>query len=130
MELNIIKQGGKSVNEDDQVNCSKYNSDYTKAYNCNFCKKGFSNAQALGGHMNIHRRDRAKLRKTCSDDDLQSKSSDHVDIMVQELPLLVQSSSARNNTKMMMQGEGGIKSKNDSPGLDLELRLGRTPSSN
>ncbi|KAL5973444.1 hypothetical protein ACLOJK_030094 [Asimina triloba] len=31
-------------------------------YECTFCKKGFSNAQALGGHMNIHRRDRARLK--------------------------------------------------------------------
>ncbi|KAL7133859.1 hypothetical protein ABFS83_12G168400 [Erythranthe nasuta] len=39
-------------------------------YRCSFCKRGFSNAQALGGHMNIHRRDRAKLRsQLISDDD-------------------------------------------------------------
>ncbi|PHT34729.1 Transcriptional regulator SUPERMAN [Capsicum baccatum] len=34
-----------------------------KCYRCSFCKRGFSNAQALGGHMNIHRKDRAKLRE-------------------------------------------------------------------
>ncbi|XAR60651.1 hypothetical protein NMG60_11034109 [Bertholletia excelsa] len=33
-----------------------------RSYECNFCKRGFSNAQALGGHMNIHRRDKAKLK--------------------------------------------------------------------
>ncbi|XP_040381604.1 zinc finger protein STAMENLESS 1-like [Oryza brachyantha] len=27
-------------------------------YECTFCKRGFTNAQALGGHMNIHRKDR------------------------------------------------------------------------
>ncbi|KAK8946226.1 Transcriptional regulator TAC1 [Platanthera guangdongensis] len=31
-------------------------------YECVFCKRGFSTAQALGGHMNIHRRDRSKIR--------------------------------------------------------------------
>ncbi|KAL1342037.1 hypothetical protein HN51_028632 [Arachis hypogaea] len=31
-----------------------------KSYDCTFCRRGFTNAQALGGHMNIHRRDRAK----------------------------------------------------------------------
>ncbi|KAL7092568.1 hypothetical protein ACP275_12G171400 [Erythranthe tilingii] len=42
-------------------------------YRCSFCKRGFSNAQALGGHMNIHRRDRAKLRsQLISDDDDQN----------------------------------------------------------
>ncbi|PIN07595.1 hypothetical protein CDL12_19831 [Handroanthus impetiginosus] len=32
-------------------------------YRCTFCSRGFSNAQALGGHMNIHRKDRAKLKE-------------------------------------------------------------------
>ncbi|PKA58790.1 Transcriptional regulator TAC1 [Apostasia shenzhenica] len=31
-------------------------------YDCIFCKRGFSTAQALGGHMNIHRRERTKIR--------------------------------------------------------------------
>lgn len=35
-----------------------------RSYECTFCKRGFSNAQALGGHMNIHRRDKAKLKQT------------------------------------------------------------------
>ncbi|GLU02311.1 hypothetical protein SLE2022_195650 [Rubroshorea leprosula] len=35
----------------------------TRFYECTFCKRGFSNAQALGGHMNIHRRDKAKLKQ-------------------------------------------------------------------
>ncbi|XP_071721672.1 transcriptional regulator SUPERMAN-like [Rutidosis leptorrhynchoides] len=29
---------------------------------CNFCNKEYKSAQALGGHMNVHRRDRARLR--------------------------------------------------------------------
>ncbi|XP_020581087.1 transcriptional regulator SUPERMAN-like [Phalaenopsis equestris] len=31
-------------------------------YDCIFCKRGFTTAQALGGHMNIHRKDRARLQ--------------------------------------------------------------------
>ncbi|KAI4311312.1 hypothetical protein MLD38_036218 [Melastoma candidum] len=31
-----------------------------RSYGCMFCKRGFTNAQALGGHMNIHRKDRVK----------------------------------------------------------------------
>uniref|UniRef100_J3LIH6 C2H2-type domain-containing protein n=2 Tax=Oryza brachyantha TaxID=4533 RepID=J3LIH6_ORYBR len=27
-------------------------------YNCTFCRRGFPTAQALGGHMNVHRKDR------------------------------------------------------------------------
>ncbi|PON68840.1 Zinc finger transcription factor [Trema orientale] len=34
-----------------------------RSYECTFCKRGFSNAQALGGHMNIHRKDKAKLKQ-------------------------------------------------------------------
>ncbi|CAK9318718.1 unnamed protein product [Citrullus colocynthis] len=33
-----------------------------RPYECTFCKRGFTNAQALGGHMNIHRKDRAKAK--------------------------------------------------------------------
>ncbi|XAR68918.1 hypothetical protein NMG60_11000332 [Bertholletia excelsa] len=39
-----------------------------RSFTCTFCKRGFSNAQALGGHMNIHRRDRAKLKESCGED--------------------------------------------------------------
>ncbi|GFP99594.1 transcriptional regulator tac1 [Phtheirospermum japonicum] len=31
-----------------------------RSYECVFCKRGFNTAQALGGHMNIHRRDKVK----------------------------------------------------------------------
>ncbi|KAJ0967269.1 hypothetical protein J5N97_024186 [Dioscorea zingiberensis] len=34
-----------------------------RSYECMFCKRGFTTAQALGGHMNIHRKDRAKMRQ-------------------------------------------------------------------
>lgn len=33
-------------------------------FECTFCKRGFSSAQALGGHMNIHRKDRGRPRTT------------------------------------------------------------------
>ncbi|EPS65508.1 hypothetical protein M569_09274, partial [Genlisea aurea] len=33
-----------------------------RSYCCSFCKREFRSAQALGGHMNVHRRDRARLR--------------------------------------------------------------------
>ncbi|XP_010672344.1 transcriptional regulator SUPERMAN-like [Beta vulgaris subsp. vulgaris] len=34
-----------------------------RSYTCSFCKREFRSAQALGGHMNVHRRDRAQLRQ-------------------------------------------------------------------
>lgn len=35
-----------------------------RSYPCSFCKREFRSAQALGGHMNVHRRDRARLRQS------------------------------------------------------------------
>ncbi|CAM8922645.1 unnamed protein product [Rhodiola kirilowii] len=35
-----------------------------RMYVCSFCKREFRSAQALGGHMNVHRRDRARLRQS------------------------------------------------------------------
>ncbi|KAL1562122.1 transcriptional regulator SUPERMAN-like [Salvia divinorum] len=35
-----------------------------RSYVCSFCKREFQCAQALGGHMNVHRRDRARLRQS------------------------------------------------------------------
>ncbi|KAJ3683947.1 hypothetical protein LUZ61_013111 [Rhynchospora tenuis] len=34
-----------------------------RSYSCAFCHREFRSAQALGGHMNVHRRDRARLRQ-------------------------------------------------------------------
>ncbi|XWS31461.1 hypothetical protein CRYUN_Cryun23aG0078100 [Craigia yunnanensis] len=33
-----------------------------KYYTCSFCKRVFKSAQDLGGHMNVHRKDRARFR--------------------------------------------------------------------
>lgn len=46
------------------------NSSQVRSYTCCFCKRGFSNAQALGGHMNIHRRDRARLKLAADENSL------------------------------------------------------------
>ncbi|XP_010262486.1 PREDICTED: transcriptional regulator SUPERMAN-like [Nelumbo nucifera] len=35
-----------------------------RSYTCSFCKREFKSAQALGGHMNVHRRDRARMRQS------------------------------------------------------------------
>lgn len=32
-----------------------------RSYTCAFCRREFRSAQALGGHMNVHRRDRARM---------------------------------------------------------------------
>ncbi|XP_030533488.1 transcriptional regulator SUPERMAN-like [Rhodamnia argentea] len=37
-----------------------------RSYTCTFCRREFRSAQALGGHMNVHRRDRARLHQSHS----------------------------------------------------------------
>ncbi|KAL2336567.1 hypothetical protein Fmac_011013 [Flemingia macrophylla] len=37
-----------------------------RSYPCSFCRREFRSAQALGGHMNVHRRDRARLKQPYS----------------------------------------------------------------
>ncbi|KAF5477758.1 hypothetical protein F2P56_004374 [Juglans regia] len=34
-----------------------------RSYTCTFCRREFRSAQALGGHMNVHRRDRVRLNQ-------------------------------------------------------------------
>nr|XP_024376645.1 uncharacterized protein LOC112282799 [Physcomitrium patens] len=38
-----------------------------RTFNCNFCTRNFRTAQALGGHMNVHRRERAYSNELLSD---------------------------------------------------------------
>ncbi|KAK8562360.1 hypothetical protein V6N13_019623 [Hibiscus sabdariffa] len=47
----------------DKASSDEHGASPARSYDCTFCKRGFSNAQALGGHMNIHRRDKAKLKQ-------------------------------------------------------------------
>lgn len=74
------------------------------AYRCAFCKRGFSNAQALGGHMNIHRRDRAKLREFGRETDDNNTTSQDKPSSIEE----------KKNPSVKVE-------------LDLELRLGPEP---
>ncbi|OAY55614.1 zinc finger protein KNUCKLES [Manihot esculenta] len=45
-------------------------------YECTFCRRGFTNAQALGGHMNIHRRDRAKTKQVSASSSISGKTNE------------------------------------------------------
>ncbi|KAL6980584.1 hypothetical protein U1Q18_022225 [Sarracenia purpurea var. burkii] len=48
-----------------------------RSYSCSFCRREFRSAQALGGHMNVHRKDRARLKQslTPKNQDLPSPNS-------------------------------------------------------
>lgn len=63
IELNLNNSTNSSDDSQESSKSITPNQSKTRTYDCTFCKKGFSNAQALGGHMNIHRKDKAKLRQ-------------------------------------------------------------------
>ncbi|MED6195721.1 hypothetical protein PIB30_040657 [Stylosanthes scabra] len=50
----------EEVEVEDEEEAQDDHHETKKSYDCIFCRRGFTNAQALGGHMNIHRKDRAK----------------------------------------------------------------------
>ncbi|XP_019191729.1 PREDICTED: uncharacterized protein LOC109186258 [Ipomoea nil] len=54
-----LKQSSMEEDDDDKVPAWP-----PRSYSCSFCKREFRSAQALGGHMNVHRRDRAKLKRS------------------------------------------------------------------
>lgn len=59
-----------------------------RSYTCTFCKREFRSAQALGGHMNVHRRDRARLhhaQPNMMNSNMSSASSSTLLIPTQEL---------------------------------------------
>ncbi|KAK4273059.1 hypothetical protein QN277_021528 [Acacia crassicarpa] len=64
MEGNYVrrdqKHGEENVSLEEQYSWGS--SWPARNYSCSFCKREFRSAQALGGHMNVHRRDRARLR--------------------------------------------------------------------
>ncbi|XP_076917118.1 transcriptional regulator TAC1-like [Bidens hawaiensis] len=66
--MEISWHGNNSETSSDQETDSSLSPNSSKeglgrSYECTFCKRGFTNAQALGGHMNIHRKDKAKAKK-------------------------------------------------------------------
>ncbi|XP_039013765.1 transcriptional regulator TAC1-like [Hibiscus syriacus] len=75
METNHQLEDSKSSSQ--ETDRSEQRNDVTgtgtgRSYECVFCKRGFMTAQALGGHMNIHRKDRAKSNRPSSVDEIYS----------------------------------------------------------
>ncbi|XVF21626.1 hypothetical protein REPUB_Repub12eG0106600 [Reevesia pubescens] len=64
MESIHLEDSKSSSEETDRSEQSNDDLGTGRSYECVFCKRGFTTAQALGGHMNIHRKDRAKSRPT------------------------------------------------------------------
>ncbi|KAJ9188012.1 hypothetical protein P3X46_003954 [Hevea brasiliensis] len=77
MESNL-HEDSKSSSEEETDRSEQANDDMGtgRSYECVFCKRGFTTAQALGGHMNIHRKDRAKPRPSSVIPSISSKVDD------------------------------------------------------
>ncbi|PKU70875.1 transcriptional regulator TAC1-like [Dendrobium catenatum] len=98
-------------------------------YECVFCKRGFSTAQALGGHMNIHRRDRTKLGSARSSPPGPRRAEEAYHPYSREqrrtLPQAVESSSS--NYAVYFPGSSSTSGSGDKRELVLageELQLG------
>ncbi|KAE8686179.1 basic helix-loop-helix family protein [Hibiscus syriacus] len=59
MESNQLEDSKSSSEDTDDIRTGR-------SYECVFCRRGFTTAQALGGHMNIHRKERAKSSRPSS----------------------------------------------------------------
>ncbi|KAH0468955.1 hypothetical protein IEQ34_002187 [Dendrobium chrysotoxum] len=124
-----------------------------RSYPCSFCGRDFRSAQALGGHMNVHRRDRARLKQSS----IVEEEDEAEDLVINPslIPNFGNFEAAPNYGEEMRLGEMGFirlmkrdfdeeeneikgsckkkKKKNSmSPAdiveeLDLELRLGDLP---
>ncbi|CAF2091634.1 unnamed protein product [Brassica rapa] len=103
-----------------------------RMYECTFCKRGFTNAQALGGHMNIHRRDRLnKATKLQNDADSAlsgSRRCFHVASSDRGVYEQVDSVVLRTTTNLSLRvGSMVTRRENvvvEGDEIDLELRLG------
>ncbi|XP_039143693.1 transcriptional regulator TAC1-like [Dioscorea cayenensis subsp. rotundata] len=131
-------EGGKKsetkVSSDEAESAEQVNDDAGtgRSYECMFCKRGFTTAQALGGHMNIHRKDRAKMRQPPTNlakktDASSSLGKDEGVRRPQELSLF--NKDVPLSLSMRFDGggleDGGEKMKEGEEEVDLELRLGQ-----
>ncbi|XP_010677249.2 zinc finger protein 10 [Beta vulgaris subsp. vulgaris] len=119
-----------------------------RSYTCTFCKREFRSAQALGGHMNVHRRDRARLHHQSATVQYETRSVS-MPTTSQTSSLFYQTANCRStNVKEVMPSSVGnslpINRYSDNYNemqvinheekgvieeLDLELRLGHIPTS-
>lgn len=118
-----------------------------RSYSCTFCRREFRSAQALGGHMNVHRRERARAslhhhhhNNNHHHNHNQSNIQTQVGSTTTTSPTslfyqLAATSSRYTNYNINEISQEVVKIDNDEEDedeapieeLDLELRLGHIP---
>ncbi|KVI04915.1 Zinc finger, C2H2, partial [Cynara cardunculus var. scolymus] len=66
-----------------------------RSYSCSFCRREFRSAQGLGGHMNIHRRERARLKQSLNSTTPPHNPSPHQNLFRSANPSFSSSPSSR-----------------------------------
>ncbi|GMI69313.1 hypothetical protein HRI_000600600 [Hibiscus trionum] len=79
MESNQLEDSKSSSEDADDTGTARF-------YECVFCKRGFTTAQALGGHMNIHRKDRAKSSRPRAVSDKVNVHGDNYNVTLSSYP--------------------------------------------
>ncbi|KAF7146124.1 hypothetical protein RHSIM_Rhsim04G0188900 [Rhododendron simsii] len=96
-----------------------------RTYDCTYCKRGFTKAQALGGHMNIHSKRKAGKAKTvASHHDQYSSSLTHKaknDSDYNNMANNCENFSLRIGPIIVVDGDNH-QERNEV--VDVELRLG------
>ncbi|CAM8960197.1 unnamed protein product [Rhodiola kirilowii] len=81
---------GQDNSREPAKDITSYDLGIGRSYECVFCKRGFTTAQALGGHMNIHRKDRARPKLNPSPSSSLNHESNN--------PVFPSTENARNTT--------------------------------
>ncbi|KAK1426991.1 hypothetical protein QVD17_15673 [Tagetes erecta] len=116
------------------TNNGDFDQETRSSYTCTFCKRGFSNAQALGGHMNVHRKDRARLQESIQETQITTQTSKGTANLNSNDKLEVQSSSDDDDKgesapmrQWTLKKDHGVDCK--TPTLQLSLWMGSSSTS-
>nr|XP_043633691.1 zinc finger protein 10-like [Erigeron canadensis] len=90
-----------------------------RSYSCSFCRREFRSAQALGGHMNVHRREKAKLKQTHHHHhNVNTTSSDHTTtITTNNNNDIAPQNKHHNNNNNKLSSSSSLCKKTSSAGL-------------